>query len=404
MDAIAGFCHSPCQPQVRHEPASAASQRHVRRKGHCAPPEAGQLRNRSTEDTGSSAAISYRRSEKTTLVIKTQEGDLVRLSFKARDTAAGTIATATDGESELTELTLAAKSSTRLAVFVKGDLNADELAAIQSVVEQAGSLAREFFGGDSEAAFAQAAALEIDGAQLAKVALKMRVREQLAYSAAGFAGTPAVTIGKPAAAAAAGTGPAVATAVSAAAGSEPAGTAAVAPAAVDPAAVPVPATATPAPAPALKPVQDAPETGAPVPSADKQAIDPFAFLASVLGFLSRLIESFELGQAAANPAAAEAVDESTETGLLPTVAGAEADSDASAPADGDSAESSAATANANTTAAGTGTLSLSLKFRIFSSVIASLTISEARAPAAATLTDAVDTIAASTEPPYETVA
>ena len=96
--------------------------------------------------------------------------------------------TEADGDSETTvaETSLAAKSSTKVSLKVKGDLNSDELAAIQSIFVQSASLADEFFAGDYAAAFEAASGLEIDGQQLAKVSLRFAVRESLTYSGTGL--------------------------------------------------------------------------------------------------------------------------------------------------------------------------------------------------------------------------
>lgn len=82
----------------------------------------------------------------------------------------------------LKTLQLEGGSSTQIKFSVKGDLNADELAAITSVIDQAGALAEDFFAGDLQSAFESAAAMTIDGQQLTKVGLKMQVREQFTYS------------------------------------------------------------------------------------------------------------------------------------------------------------------------------------------------------------------------------
>ena len=137
--------------------------------------------------TMSSTSLGYRRTERTALYIETQEGDIVRLRIKVRDSlaASGT----NDGSG--TEIAVTSKSQLRISFQVEGDLNADELAAIQSVVEQAAELATDFFAGDLPEAFAAAAALDIDGSQLARVGLKLSLREQGTYTSVGTRPLPA---------------------------------------------------------------------------------------------------------------------------------------------------------------------------------------------------------------------
>lgn len=133
----------------------------------------------------SATALTYRRTEKTTLYIQTQEGDTVRLKIKAREAVDAASATAQSGDTVVSELQLAARSSAKISISVDGNLNPDELAAIQSVVEQAGELADAFFDGNLQSAFSDAAALQIDASQLSQVGLRFSVREQLTYAHLG---------------------------------------------------------------------------------------------------------------------------------------------------------------------------------------------------------------------------
>jgi hypothetical protein len=155
----------------------------------------------STAEPQSAAALSYGRSERTTLFITTQEGDTVQLKIKSRESGALETAEFEAGDQLVSELTLKAESSTKISFVVNGNLSADELTAIQSVIEQAGALAQDFFDGDLPSAFAAAEALNVDAAQLATVGLKMSFREQLTYSQFGssrpVAATPPSTAATP---------------------------------------------------------------------------------------------------------------------------------------------------------------------------------------------------------------
>jgi hypothetical protein len=130
-------------------------------------------------------ALSYRRTERTSLLIQTQEGDVVELKIKSRDALSLDSATLETGDRLLSELQLRSAGSTKISISVNGDLNADELSAIQSVVEKAGILADKFFAGDLDAAFADASALQMDGTQLASVGLRLSMRERLTYEHLG---------------------------------------------------------------------------------------------------------------------------------------------------------------------------------------------------------------------------
>src|SRR5690606_13188218 len=99
------------------------------------------------------ASLRYRRSERAALYIETQEGDIVRLRDKVSSGLDGRVGQAR-GECDVGELGVKARSDVRIRFTVEGDLNAEELAAIRSVVEQVGGLAEELFAGDAAEAFA----------------------------------------------------------------------------------------------------------------------------------------------------------------------------------------------------------------------------------------------------------
>ena len=93
-------------------------------------------------------AIDYQRTERTTLRLRTQEGDVVRLRFVAADSLSARYRANSDGEHVVSEFETNAQSSTRMKLMVEGDLNADEMRAIEDVVAQAREMASSFYGGD----------------------------------------------------------------------------------------------------------------------------------------------------------------------------------------------------------------------------------------------------------------
>lgn len=132
------------------------------------------------------ASLSYQRAERTELQIRTQEGDLVSLKFRTRDRLDVQAASRDDAGRLVSEIGYAGRSDTRIAVTVDGDLNADELLAIQAVVEQVGNLAADFFAGGAADAFDAAAGLNIDASQLLRVDLGFSLRERFTYSDLGL--------------------------------------------------------------------------------------------------------------------------------------------------------------------------------------------------------------------------
>jgi hypothetical protein len=225
------------------------------------------------------SALAYRRSERTALFIQTQEGDTVRLTIKTRDAVALATSQADTDDEPLTELELRARSTTKIAFFVDGDLSADELAAIRGVVEQAAALAQEFFAGDFRSAFAAAAQLQVDATQLAKVGLKMSIREQLTYTQYGATRRPVPVP------AAVGSTPAPAQPSAAPAGAPTAPIGSSSPTAAD------------AVEPAAEPPQVPAAQSEPMPTPAGQDLQPAnltqAVLATIADFLSQLLETFE---------------------------------------------------------------------------------------------------------------
>ena len=139
-----------------------------------------------TNATSTSAStLSYRRAESTSIFITTQEGDTVELKIQARESATlDTSASETD-DKRLAELNLKMQGSTEISFSVNGNLNAEELAAIQGVIEKTSAIAQDFFKGDVRSAFAKAEQFNIDATQLTKVGLRMSSREELTYSQRG---------------------------------------------------------------------------------------------------------------------------------------------------------------------------------------------------------------------------
>jgi hypothetical protein len=328
---------------------------------HCGHHEHGRHHGRhGHHHNESEAGLRYRRSERTSLFIQTQEGDIVRLRFKQVESLGVKATAGSDGETELSAVEIRARETTRLGISVEGDLNDDELAAIQAVVDQAAGLAGDFFSGNAASAFDGAAALDVDGQQLAKVVLRMRVNEQLSYSRLG----PQLAVSQPLIPGEASgevPGEAPGQAVGSSESAPQAGQSAPSAASAGPAVTAQPEAAETSPAP---------EAG----EAEVSARDPVSIYSEVFGFLSRLLASFSTAE----------ILEADAPGGVPT---------------GD--------------ASGESGVQLSLKLRIFSSMVASIHLSAPRAPEESSgsevtglsvLSDAVETMAAANEPPLEQIA
>jgi hypothetical protein len=135
---------------------------------------------------GGNAAVAAAFSQKqgTAIEITTREGDVVRLSLRSRVAVAVGGVAAGGVEGTASKAAAAVVAGNRFELAVEGDLSDEELAAIQDVLAKVEALAEDFFAGDVQAAFDAAAQLEIDGGQLASVALELKLRQRL--TAAGF--------------------------------------------------------------------------------------------------------------------------------------------------------------------------------------------------------------------------
>lgn len=139
-----------------------------------------ELEDAASQNVASSAsvlAVDTSSKQRSTIRIRTQEGDIVKFSLRSSSKLSATdTAVSTDGNfASVTEIELSSQS--RLSLHIEGDLNDSELAAIQNVFAQAEKIANEFFDGDIGAAFNLAQGFEFDTEQLARVKLGFQSRE-----------------------------------------------------------------------------------------------------------------------------------------------------------------------------------------------------------------------------------
>lgn len=139
------------------------------------------------QESGADAAASlrYRRSEGTSLFIKTRDGDTVELKIAVHQSAAAAATWSSDGLQTQLAVHDASSLRTRVSFEMDGSLDAEELEAIQGVIEQAGKLADQFFDANVDGAFAAATALKMDASQLASVRIDLSLRESMTYTARG---------------------------------------------------------------------------------------------------------------------------------------------------------------------------------------------------------------------------
>jgi hypothetical protein len=150
---------------------------------------------RNQESVATALEINTRTKQRSTIKIRTQEGDIVKLSIRRSENLQVADASVTENgkTSSTTEIEISSRS--RLTLSVEGDLNDEELAAIRNVFAQAEDIAEQFFGGDLQAAFDLAAGFEFDTEQLARVKLRFRSYQSssIAYTETTRAAAPPLT-------------------------------------------------------------------------------------------------------------------------------------------------------------------------------------------------------------------
>lgn len=147
---------------------------------------------------GAAIAASATLRERTTLRFLTQQGDVVEIELRARAELDVAAAAGVSADGAVAVAATRVLSGSSLQIHVRGDLNAEELAAIGAVLEEVESLAAQFHSGNVAAAFAEAGALGIDGAQLASVAMDMRQSLRVRAAATVVSASPPTAADEPA--------------------------------------------------------------------------------------------------------------------------------------------------------------------------------------------------------------
>lgn len=129
------------------------------------------------ESSASVLAIDTRSKQRSTISIRTQEGDIVKLSLRRKQSLSATDVAVSNGNGTSTSTEVEVSSRSRMMLKVEGDLNESERAAIQNVFAQAEQMANDFFGGDMAKAFSLAEGFEFDTEQLARVSMQFRMRQ-----------------------------------------------------------------------------------------------------------------------------------------------------------------------------------------------------------------------------------
>lgn len=283
----------------------------------------------SSSDAVAGIGASVTQKQRTEVQVVTQEGDVVQLKLRTRVTAAAGAVASSTADGTTSSAAGLVVSGGKFEISVHGNLNSDEIAAIQDVLGKIDSLSQDFFSGDIQGAFAAAANLNVDGSQLASVAVDLRSKQVV--RGIGFSSLPAAATpptGTPVTPTSQGTTP-----ISTSAPATPPVATSADPAPTQDATATPPAASTDQPAPAT-PATTSSTTDTPQPDAPSPGMSLVAFLTRWLNSLDNTGESSTVSdvtvswksrlevllssvtvheQGNTNPASTPAVDQTGET-------------------------------------------------------------------------------------------
>lgn len=128
-----------------------------------------------------SAAERFSKSESFSLRVMTKEGDKVTINFNSSASETTSMGYYSDDDASAVSFGLERTASSNYRFSVKGDLNNDELEALQNLIQDINLIAQDFYSGDIQEAFEQATELEMDKSQLMN--LNVTMTQSVSYSA-----------------------------------------------------------------------------------------------------------------------------------------------------------------------------------------------------------------------------
>ncbi|KZY72624.1 hypothetical protein A3742_07690 [Oleiphilus sp. HI0071] len=106
--------------------------------------------------------------------LKTQEGDRIQISAQELFQRKAQFSTIETDNASATSFESSTRYSSAFSISVKGDLNNDEVAALDALLVQVADISDSFFAGGIEDAFNQALSLEFDSSQIAQFSLDLK--------------------------------------------------------------------------------------------------------------------------------------------------------------------------------------------------------------------------------------
>ncbi len=127
------------------------------------------------------AAERYQSAETLSLKVKTQDGDEVTIKFGQQSSYQSSFGGYSDDSGSAVSFSIDRSESSQYRFSVEGELDNDEIDALQSLIKDVNAIADDFFDGDVQAAFEQASEFKLDKSELASMNLKLTRSES--YSA-----------------------------------------------------------------------------------------------------------------------------------------------------------------------------------------------------------------------------
>lgn len=135
--------------------------------------ESGQSGNNVTE---ASTAMMAKRKQVTndfSFTLKTREGDVITISAAQQKSSSMAAMASNNGDSQMLAALWETNSSESFSLSVEGDLNMEEMKAIEALLKDIGKIADKFFSGRYEQAFDKAKELQLDNNTLASMSMNM---------------------------------------------------------------------------------------------------------------------------------------------------------------------------------------------------------------------------------------
>ncbi len=130
------------------------------------------------------AAERYDKAETFSLQVKTQDGDDVTITFSRADHAESSLGAYSDASGSAISYSMDRSSVSDYQFSVEGNLDNDEIDALQNLIKDVNSIADDFFDGDIQEAFDKASEFRMDKTELASMNLTLTRSESYSSVAA----------------------------------------------------------------------------------------------------------------------------------------------------------------------------------------------------------------------------